>query len=907
MEIIPQRLPRAVDTARGADVAAAYPADWQALVAGIAGSSGYLAGLLRSERDWLLGLDDPRTGFDALFADLPEKSAALGPALRQVKRRAALLIAVMDIAGLWDLDAVTGALSDLAERAVAAGLAALTREAVARGRLASEDTGLFILGMGKLGARELNYSSDIDLIVLFDDSRHADADLPALRAELVRITQRLVKLIGAVTAEGYVFRTDLRLRPDPSVTPVCLSTSAAESYYESLGRTWERAAMTKARPIAGDLAAGQAFLDGLRPFMWRRALDFAAIADAEEMMRSIRKHKALGGPISFAGHNMKLGRGGIREIEFFAQTQQLIFGGRDPNLRNPRTEAALEALAGAGKIASETAQMLCAAYRSHRMLEHRIQMLDDAQTHNVPQSAERIAALAGLCATDAAALERETLDALEAVHAATALRDEEEAETSGAARLGPQWDQAVEGWMHRPVLRSARSRQIFGRIGPRIEAQLAASGDPEGALRQFDGFLNAQPAGVQLFSLFEAHPDLLALIVDICATAPASAAYLAANARVLDAVLDADFYAPLGEIDRGALQEALARAGEDYEAALDALRRWKQEQFFRIEVQMLRGLASPEAAARACSEVADAVLTGALGAVTAHMEPRYGPPPGRGMAVIGMGKLGSRELSVTSDLDLIVIYDAGAETSTTGPKTVPVTTYYARATQALISALTVPTAQGMLFEVDMRLRPSGRKGPVATSLGAFETYQRDEAWVWEHLALTRARVIAGAAPLAEAVTAAIRSALAQPRTEAQVRAEVQEMRARLFEQKPAGTVWRVKSGPGRLMDIELLTQAGMLLSGCDQALGAAQALPLLAARGWLDAADAEALADAHQLMVRVQQAVRLAGGGVDPTAHAGVAAFLARIADGADPETLAARLTAAYGQAAALIDARLGA
>jgi [glutamine synthetase] adenylyltransferase / [glutamine synthetase]-adenylyl-L-tyrosine phosphorylase len=352
------RAPRPHDRAQLPAIAvrfAGQPEAVRALLAGAAGCSPFLSGLIEREADWIdqALAEPPEAAFAAILAAMPADGVtALGDSLRIARRRAALLIALADLGGAWGLDAVTGALTALADRAVQLGLTALVAEEIARGKLpgvteqdAADAAGMFVIAMGKMGAGELNYSSDIDLIVLFDETRHDPDDYADLRRGFIRVTQRLVKLLSEITGEGYVFRTDLRLRPDPSVTPVCIATEPAEHYYESLGRTWERAAYIKARVCAGAFEAGAAFLDRLRPFVWRRHLDFWAIQDAQDMRLRIRAHKGLAGPLAIPGHDLKLGLGGIREIEFFTQTRQLIVGGRDEGLRQRATLPALAALA----------------------------------------------------------------------------------------------------------------------------------------------------------------------------------------------------------------------------------------------------------------------------------------------------------------------------------------------------------------------------------------------------------------------------------------------------------------------------------------------------------------------------------------------------------------------------------
>lgn len=514
-----RRTPRIHDAGRANDIRERFAdlaPEARDLLAGAGSASPYLASLMEREGGWLREslTEAPEARMEAILrAAEAENPGALADLLRIAKRRAALLIALADLGGAWDLAAVSGALTDLADRAVSLGLTALVRAEIACGKLpgctedeAEEAAGMFVLAMGKMGARELNYSSDIDLIVLFDESRHDPADYGELRRSFIRITQRLVKLLQEQTAEGYVFRTDLRLRPDPSVTPVCIATEPAESYYESLGRTWERAAFIKARPCAGAIPAGEAFLERLTPFVWRRHLDYAAIQDTQDMRLRIRRHKGLTGPLEILGHDLKLAQGGIREIEFFTQTRQLIVGGRDPGLRQPATLSALRALADRGWVEGEAAAELATAYIAHRNLEHRIQMLDDAQTHRLPETEAGFARLAALAGTEAGLLKRELRDRLERVTALTEpffVPDAPAPDAPDVTEVFANPEAARErmaAWTRLPAFRTERARRIFRRIEPEILTRLAAAADADGALHSLDTFLAGLPAGVQLFS-----------------------------------------------------------------------------------------------------------------------------------------------------------------------------------------------------------------------------------------------------------------------------------------------------------------------------------------------------------------------------------------------------------------------
>ncbi|MCB1338636.1 MAG: glutamine-synthetase adenylyltransferase [Maritimibacter sp.] len=844
------------------------------LIAGTAGCSPYLKGLAEREAEWLRGAlaEPPEAVLEAeLAVAVGETDTALRQALRQAKRRIALLAGLADLGGVWSLEEVTGALTRLADVATDRALKLHVGAEIARGKLpgASADDiatagGAVALAMGKMGAGELNYSSDIDLIMLFDESRYDRDDFHDARASFVRATRRMSATLSEMTADGYVFRTDLRLRPDPSVTPVILAMATAESYYESLGRTWERAAHIKARACAGDIAAGEAYLQRLTPFVWRKHLDFAAIQDAHDMRLRIREHKGLHGPVAIPGHDMKLGRGGIREIEFFTQTRQLISGGRDPDLRVRGTVQGLAILAAKGWVPEETARVLTGHYRSHREIEHRVQMLRDAQTHKLPADPGELARVVHLCGeTDVAGWSERLAAALGEVHGLTEGFFAPEAKPADLPALSSEEAEIVGRWRSYPACRSTRASGIFERLKPEIIAKLAKAARPREALVQFDAFLRGLPAGVQLFSLFEANPALVDLIVDIAATAPALSAYLGHNSQVLDAVLGGDFFAPwpgAEALTRDLAARLDALAG-DYEAQLDAARRWKKEWHFRIGVHHLRGLTSGRAVGGQYADLAEAVLAALWPAVVADFARKHGPLPGRGAAVIGMGSLGARTTSATSDLDLIVIYDPAGVEASEGRRPLATRAYYARLTQAMVTALSAPMPEGKLYEVDMRLRPSGRQGPVATSLESFRAYQRDEAWTWEHLALTRARRVAGDAGIGADVDAVRDEVLGRARDGAKTVADVVEMRARIAEAKGAGSgPFEAKIGPGRMQDIELLGQCATLLAGSgprDVDGQIARGVEI----GWISADEGAALGRAYGLLWRLQASAKLLSDG----------------------------------------------
>lgn len=914
------RLPYAFDAALGTEARSLVPGLTGAaaeLVAGAGGSSPYLMGLISKEADWLPeALDAPAQALDRVFADCREMAPEqLKSGLRQAKRRVALLTALCDLGGVWPLEQVTGALTDFgalcADVAIKAEIAALIRRKKLPG-LTEDDVetagGLTILAMGKMGAHELNYSSDIDLICLFDETRFDPGDFFEARQGMVRATRNMCALLSDKTGDGYVFRTDLRLRPDPSVTPVALAMEAAERYYESLGRTWERAAYIKARACAGDIAAGTRFLTALRPFVWRRHLDFAAIQDAHDMRLRIRENKGTGGAITVPGHDMKLGRGGIREIEFFTQTRQLIAGGRDESLRLRGTVESLAALAAKGWIPRDVADTLTGHYRFHREVEHRIQMVHDAQTHRMPQSEDGIARVACLMGRDPADLLKDIRDRLTEVHALTEDFFAPDAVPASSPAVPEGLDKAVIArWRTYPALRSARGAQIFERLKPELLSRLSRTAKPGEALLALDGFLSGLPAGVQLFSLFEANPQLMDLLVDIVGTSADLAAFLSRNSGVFDAVIGGSFFDPWPGKETLIRQLAdLLEAEGDYEAQLDAARRWCKEWHFRIGVHHLRGLVDAEGAGVHYAELAEAVIAALVPCVEAQFATKHGSPPGRGAAVVAMGSLGAGRINAQSDLDVIVIYDPQDVETSDGKRPLATRTYFARLTQALITALTAPMAQGRLYEVDMRLRPSGNQGPVATSLAGFTDYQHNEAWTWEHLALTRARTIAGPDDLCADIEKIRAGVLSRPRARGETLTEVATMRARIAAAKAPAGIWDAKTGPGRMMDIELVAQAGALLSakGVRDVAGGLQGA---VACGWLSVAESQILSDAYRLYWSVQTAARLlsAKGLEAATIGEGGALFLCRSSGFETLEALEEDLAARYLACSDIIDAAL--
>ncbi len=925
------------------------------LVDGVVGNSPYLTRLMLRDVDRLPTTleQSPAAAMDAVLARArdswrdAQSLSILMDRLRRAKADGAFIIGLADLAGVWSLDEVMARLSDLADTCLQAACSWLLRDLAARGRLDLPNPddpqmgcGLTILAMGKHGARELNYSSDIDLAVYFDQDAMPVAAGHSPQDVSVALTRSLVKVMQEVTPQGYVFRTDLRLRPDPASTQVAVSFETAELYYEGFGQNWERAAYIKARAVAGDQQAGARFLALLHPFIWRKTLDYAAIEDIHSIKRQIHAHKGHG-RITIEGHNIKLGRGGIREIEFYAQTQQLISGGRDPALREPTTIGALRALVAAGHVKGAVAEDLIESYRFLRVLEHRLQMVEDAQTHDLPRTAEGIAHMARFTGIGSEEAFRASLrDHLERVqHHYSELFESEPplSKRSGSlvftgveddpdtidtlTRMGFQKPSVVtrtiRSWHrgHKRATRSTRSRTILTKLIPGLLEALSETSDPDGAFIRFDRFLEGLPYGVQVFSLLHAHPELLKLLVESLGMAPRFAEYLSRNPAILESMLDPGYLAILPGPRRLAvdLDASLAQA-RDVEDMLDRTRRFAREHGFRVGLQVLTGYARAHAAGRAHSVLADTVIRALLPHVEAQMAERHGRVPGGQMVVLGMGKLGSRELTAASDLDLILIYDHDGEAAASdGPVPLHASQYFARLSQRLINALTAPTAEGKFYEVDMRLRPSGRAGPIATRLDAFVRYHQDSAWTWERMALTRARVLAGPEELSAQVTAAVRTALCRADDPERIRADATDMRARMEREFGADNPWDVKTAKGGLIDLEFIAQVLQLVHGPqDPSLlhpTTRVALQRLAAAGHLAPDKAGPLIHDARLLQNIGQALTIAvDGRIDPvSASPALRLSLSRVTGSPSFATLESALVAAQRRVRTTFEQVIGA
>lgn len=923
---------------------AAHP-NARALLEGVFGSSPYLVDLAARDPARLARIleADPDARMERLIEDVRANAAAseaeLMRSLRLVKQEAALVIALADLAKAWGTLEATAALTRLADATLSAAVAFVLREAAADGKLELYDqrapergSGWIVIAMGKQGAYELNYSSDIDLIVLFD-RRRARLSAPQEDVDLfVRLTKRVLRIIGERTPDGYVFRVDLRLRPDPGATPIAIPLEAAFGYYESMGQNWERAAFIKARAAAGDIEAGAEFLAELAPFVWRRNFDFAAIADVHSIKRQIHAYKGHG-RIAVLGHDVKLGRGGIREIEFFVQTQQLITGGRNPALRGRATLPMLDALVDSGWIEAKVRDELREAYLFLRDVEHRIQMVADEQTHKLPkdeQGVSRIARMMGFATLDD--FSRALLERLEKVQGHYARLFESSPELSSGlgnlvftggeddpgtietlAGLGFQQPkmitETIRGWHfgRYAATRSTKARERLTELTPALLEALAKTDNADQAFLAFDRLLAKLPAGVQLFSLLVSHPRLLHLLTAIMGSAPKLAETISRRPRVLDALLEPAFFEHLP--DSGELAAALATSlneARSYEEALDRARIFGQEQKFLIGVRILTGALSVAEAGLAYARLAEAIIAGLLPRVEDEFAALHGRIDDGRVAVVALGKLGGREMTAASDLDLMLLYEADSDAESSGERPLATPAYYGRLTQRLIAALSAPTAQGLLYDVDFRLRPSGSKGPIAVSLRAFEDYHANEAWTWEHMALTRARVVAGPQDFAAKVEMAIRAALVRPRDLEKLRADVVDMRRRLEREKGAKSLWDLKQAPGGLVDVEFIAQYLLLRHASAHpdvlATTTATALERLAGLGLLDKAAAATLIAAAGLYQGLTELLRLAIDQDFDAEHAprGLLELLLRAGESPDIARLEAHLAETQQEARAL-------
>jgi glutamate-ammonia-ligase adenylyltransferase len=880
----------------------AMAADWTSALARAREHAPFLARALERQPELaeLLAAGDAGGALEWARA-AGAKAQSTGVALRRERLAFATTLAVGDLAGAFPLATVTGELSAFADRALDAALAAVMRARVPD----AEPGGMIALALGKQGAGELNYSSDIDPILLYDPQLVPcrARDEPAEAAQ--RYSREAVRLLSEVTPEGYVFRVDLRLRPASEVSPPAIPIEAALTHYESSALAWERAAFIKARAAGGDIAAGERFLAAIRPFVWRRSLDFGAIGDIRRL--SVRIRASHAGPREPGpGFNVKLGRGGIREIEFFAQTHQLIHGGRDPSLRVRGTRAALDALAASGVIAAETARTLGEAYERLRTIEHRLQMVEDKQTHALPTGAalDAVARLDGLESGTALVVELTEITGQVAAHYDALIAEEDGDPTvvvSGGDKLARRLAELgfadpdrlaarIAGWSDGRIraLRSEPARAALDALLPVVLDRFAAAADPGQALNRWERVLSAAPSALNLFNLLLQRPALLDQLARILVLAPTLADELGRRPELLDTLIARQALELPGSVADIAERMTADEDDGDYERQLDRIRRVTGELRFALGLQTIAAVHDPLEIGTALSRTAEAALVVAQAAATAEFERAHGRVPGSELVVLGLGRLGGGTLTHASDLDVIYLFSGTFEGESDGERPLGVTRYFNRLAQRVTAALSVPTAEGALYEVDTRLRPQGAQGPLAVSFDSFARYQHEEAWTWEHMALARARPLTGSAEARADLNAIIDKVLRRPRDPEVLRADVLRMRAEMATHKSPQGPLDAKLSRGGLVDLEFLIHYLQLResAGFDPDLG--KAVDVLVAAGLLPASLRKALA----LMTRLLVAGRL----LAPDLAEGSSAASSALAEACGFRDLAALLRA-FGEA----------
>jgi glutamate-ammonia-ligase adenylyltransferase len=793
--------------------------------------------------------------------------------LRRQRLGLAVAVALGDLSGELALEPVTKALSDFADDAIDRALAQAIRERVPDVEL----EGFAVVAMGKLGSRELNYSSDVDLMFLFDPERLPRRDRDDAGEAAVRYGRRLIEILQRRTEDGYVARVDLRLRPSPEVTPIALPENAAISHYESSALPWARAAFIRARACAGDTALGQRFLEAIRPFVWRRSLDFGVIDDVRQISARIRDHFAQSSQIG-PGYDLKRGRGGIREVEFFVQIQQMIHGGRDPSVRAPATLDAIASLLAAGRLDEATAAELSRTYRLLRTVEHRVQMVEDAQTHLLPpqdEALDNVAQLHGLkngrelLGLLQPHVERtgEIFDGLAPDERGRLSNDPDILlrELAGLGFADPKAASRHVGHWRSGKARSLRSppaQHAFEAMLPGLLQAIAVGADPEHALNRLSDIAERLSSGVNFFRLLEARPALARLFAKVLAHAPTLADQLARRPELFEGLFDASSFEmpPAAGEFAGLLSRSMQ--GHPYDVALDRARRLVNERRFALGVQLIDRRRDPLEVANGYARVAEGTLVALADAARQEFEAAHGRIPGGELIILGLGRLGGCELTHASDLDIIYLHTAPEGVPSDGRKPLGPNDYFNRLASRVTAALSVPTAAGPLYDVDVRLRPEGAKGMLVVSLEAFERYQREHAWTWEHMALCRARPVYGSPESRSRADGAIRQILGMDRDPARIAADAAKMRADMEKHKPPRSALDVKLGPGGLVDLEFAVHVLQLTRrvGVDPRLDLA--LQALAAESLVS----ENILNAQKLLTRMLVMMRLvAPGDVKPT------------------------------------------
>ncbi|TNF36460.1 MAG: bifunctional [glutamate--ammonia ligase]-adenylyl-L-tyrosine phosphorylase/[glutamate--ammonia-ligase] adenylyltransferase, partial [Gammaproteobacteria bacterium] len=825
-----------------------YPALWQQLMA---------EQLL--QRD--LVLDDYQAELRQLLQDLPlANDVTLMQALRLFRHKHMLRIAVRDLAGMAATADTLRNLTELAESCVDQTLAFIHQEQCSQIGVPMNEQGeqqqLVVLGMGKLGGFELNYSSDIDLIFAFPEEGETRGQRSLANSQFfVRLGQRLIKLLNDKTADGFVFRVDMRLRPYGDSGPLVMSFAGMEHYYQTQGRDWERYAMIKARVIGGDRVAGAELMAMLRPFVYRRYLDFGAFEAIREMKAMIDAEVRRKG----TENNIKLGKGGIREIEFIGQTYQLIRGGGEADLQIRSILKVLALLAKKGYLPEQAAVELTASYDFLRRLENRLQMYADGQTHLLPDdSLQQLSMALAMGYAGWSELAEATSKHRQRVHRhfnqvfAIPEQDQSAQQANPYAAIWksnlnesdliallddlefPESDEVAHQlclFRDTALIRSltGTALQRLDNLMPLLLKRLAVLPRRVGeVLRRLLNLLQAIVRRSVYLALLIEYPVALEQVVKLCAASPWIASLLTRYPILLDELLDTRALYEMVDRDKlkSELDDVLAQVIGDEEGEMEVLRKFKQAQVLKVAAMDVSGNLQVFDVSEDLTAIADVLLCRAYTLAMDHLVKRHGKPgciiDGQpyepSMAILAYGKLGGYELGYGSDLDLVFLHDSrGEEQYTNGDKSLDNNTFFARVAQRVVHILSTQTANGRLYEVDTRLRPDGAAGMLVSSLDAFELYQQEKAWTWEHQALIRARMIVGAAHIAEEFARIRRSVLARPRDAVTLQKDVVDMRQKMRDtlgSKEAGK-FHLKQDAGGIVDIEFLAQYAVLANAAE--------------------------------------------------------------------------------------------
>ncbi len=795
--------------------------------------------------------DTPQEVFHSLMQRLSEIELdsidfyMLQKKLRIAKKQISLVLAILDVAQIWQTKDIYQHLSIFADKVLQISLRYLLPQCLEKLNISDEQHGFFILGLGKLGGCELNYSSDIDIICLFDNHKQAGAtDSWELQNQYNRLVKKLLKLIDEITGDGYVFRTDLRLRPDPSSTPIVMAADTAESYYEYHGQNWERSALIKARVVAGDIQAGEKFLQRLTPFIWRKYLDFATIDAVYNMKGKINAYHLKKNNTDLLGYNIKLGRGGIREIEFFAQAWQLIWGGKIKELRVKPTLDVLAKLTQYNFISEENHQELKQAYLLFRHIEHRLQMRQDEQTHILPDNQQALADLANF--SGFASLEvfndtlMQTINRVQKIYNELFFADSDtqsnlvlnfnddmkltKESEEALINLGftdiQQLNNYLNVWFSGKykALRHNQSVITFSEILPKLLAKVSKSKNIALTLSYLDRFLQKLPNSMQLFALLKQYDNLVDLLINILSGAPILADNITQNPSIMSALIEGGINESL--VDKKQLyldlkNKQMAFSAKDElttEDKLQLLTSWSFNWRFIHSVQLLYGNLSPQRCAYSFSNIAEISISYISEILNEQFLEEYGAIENGEFAIIALGRLGEQKMTISSDLDLIFIYDCPDMLSMSlGKKSIYASSYYGKFFQRIINLISISSKFGKLYEIDTRLRPSGNKGPLATHIDAFAQYHKQEAWVWEKQALTKARVIYSSCDsLRDKINNIIRLSLTNIDENVDIGSEILSMQQRIKKEFANKATWNYKYMDGGLTDIEFAIEAKIL-------------------------------------------------------------------------------------------------